>query len=30
VPVADIPAMIRDERITHALVIAAFYHAGIC
>src|SRR5205823_12094302 len=30
IPVADIPAMIRAGRITHALVIAAFYHAGIC
>ena len=30
VPLADIPALVRSGKITHALVIAAFYHAGIC
>ena len=29
-PIAEIPGMIRSGRITHALVITAFYHAGVC
>ena len=29
-PIAEVPALIRSGRITHALVIVAFYHAGVC